>query len=489
MQFLSFSALAAIPPEPPAPEVRPFSEQCPQEGIYTRRVVNCIKNAILLGGQNAYAAMYEQFEPVIHMMVVLAVSMFGLKMITGSVRNLRVESIMLLFKIGLIYYFVRDFGLFEAAFGAFNELMDVVSTSLNKIGQNVGGAPVCPRGLGNPADAAWDKIDCILGHLFGFAPGVTLQGGLLGIVSAAIFSRSIGTMVFMFGISTMVMIMLAAIRAAYVFLMAYSVIALLLMLAPIMFPLILFQPTSGYFNKWWQMMVGFAMQPVILFFFLAFFFKIFEIMIFTGEHSLARALGMPEGGGWDAYSISSIMKDNKSLIDQWGVPSSRDYTDRYDDNVTVIQGSAAPVQTLTEAIAGKVNEVFTNMLNLNIFWVPNIDFGALHVSRMYDLGINLAALAIIAYVTLKMMAHIPMICDRLVGGAISPNLNDKQMPGEQRIQAALAGMDSGMRGNEPRGGLLGGGGIGGAWDNGTSFVTRGVPGGIQGAAQGFISGR
>ncbi len=121
----------------------------------------------------------------------------------------------------------------------------------------------------------WDTLDCKLARAIGFAPDVSVPN-LVKMILAGFLTGGLG-IVFLVATFFFAFFMLSLIlRAMHIFLMAVVAIITLIYVSPIMITLVLFSKTKNIFDGWWKQILGFALQPVILFAYLGIFISIFN---------------------------------------------------------------------------------------------------------------------------------------------------------------------------------------------------------------------
>ena len=74
------------------------------------------------------------------------------------------------------------------------------------------------------------------------------------------------------------------IRALHIFLVSTIAIAILILISPLTITAILFQKTKNIFDGWLKQLLGFIIQPVILFAYLAIFVAVMDYSIYGIRH-------------------------------------------------------------------------------------------------------------------------------------------------------------------------------------------------------------
>lgn len=117
----------------------------------------------------------------------------------------------------------------------------------------------------------WDLVDCKLINYLNFGScDYTVSGMVVAwLVSAAFWFSGTGFLLAIVALIYCFLILLVVFRYAHIFIMTMIVITVLIFLAPIFVPFILFDFTKGIFDKWLKTILGYLIYPALLFAFLA----------------------------------------------------------------------------------------------------------------------------------------------------------------------------------------------------------------------------
>lgn len=268
-----------------------------KDGYFTERIVYCIRSII----DKAIVKFLDSFEVALNAytlsLVVLAVTLFGAQILVGSVEKPGVDAFTLLLKIGAVLLFTNNFGGFVPHI--FDSMESLAGYAMSYIGDSAQSPFLasCSEAGGFYDVSIWRRIDCIIQRLFtgnDDASGAGYQAGVLWVLAVAIFwTTFLGFFVFGVMVSTFVMIFLLVVRCVYVFLSAYAMLSLLIIISPLIIPLVLFKSTAEHFTKWLKQVMSMILLPMLLFAYMAFVFAIIDAMFFKDEpYSLARILGV-----------------------------------------------------------------------------------------------------------------------------------------------------------------------------------------------------
>lgn len=124
----------------------------------------------------------------------------------------------------------------------------------------------------------WDTLDCKLARAIGFGPELSVPnmammilGGFISGGLGIIFC--IATLLFAFFLFSII------IRALHIFILSITAIIILLYISPITITLAMFARTKSIFDNWWKQILGFILQPVILFAYLGILLAFFNLAI------------------------------------------------------------------------------------------------------------------------------------------------------------------------------------------------------------------
>ena len=127
----------------------------------------------------------------------------------------------------------------------------------------------------------WDTFDCKIARAIGYAPDVSVPN-LLKMIFAGFLSGGLGIMFFFAAFSYALMLFSIAMRAIHITIMSIMGVILLIYVSPLTITCALFERTKGIFENWWKQMLGFILQPMILFAYLGLMLTVFDDL-FIGD--------------------------------------------------------------------------------------------------------------------------------------------------------------------------------------------------------------
>lgn len=287
-----------------------IQQMCPGDG-FIYRIVNCLRGTIIsatslfLYGDAGNNGFYSWIRPGVLAAVILAVVTFGYQIMFGMLQKPGPDMAKMMLKVVVVLGLVNTLPYWLGAVTGFMEdILAVITANMGVMNNTVEtGCPYAASLMVNDAEIAqtaddmWRRWDCVLHFVVGTsdAPGglagrIGLASGITGFLVATLFSGEAGFMIFMVGVIAIVTLIFSVLRAVHIYITAYIGLAMMMAVGPIFIPCLLFRPTMPYFDKWVKNLVGFAVQPMFLFGFLALMFAGMQSMIWTSDTSLYRSI-------------------------------------------------------------------------------------------------------------------------------------------------------------------------------------------------------
>lgn len=121
----------------------------------------------------------------------------------------------------------------------------------------------------------WDTLDCKIARAIGYGPNVSVPN-LAKMIFAGFLTGGLGIMFFFAAFAYGIMLFSIAIRAIHITIMSIVGVILLIYVSPLTITCALFERTKGIFENWWKQMLGFILQPMILFAYLGLMLTVFD---------------------------------------------------------------------------------------------------------------------------------------------------------------------------------------------------------------------
>ena len=267
----------------------------------TVRIVGCTKEIIFKAVEKILPDVSKEVDDVINTACLLLVLVSGIMVLGGRsppYRELLLNLARIAFVITVTTNVVSNF---KTIVGVMDSLIEITtlfdeSTMKEVISKN---CEVQDNlfGSNNEVSPVWFGIDCALDTIIGgINTGTSINQGAVGFIVTALFSGALGVMVAALGAALIFIMLYALGQALYIYITAIVAISLLVIVAPLFVPCILF---------------NFIMQPVVLFAYLSMLLVALGHVVFTGETSIYKVVaGIDNGGNFGATVSSYYVSDN-----------------------------------------------------------------------------------------------------------------------------------------------------------------------------------
>ncbi len=266
----------------------------PKPGVWLERFVYCFADApngiIYRATQRVMQGAMPFFRTIIGAAILASMVIFGYKLATGSLYSIKKEGFLLILKIAGVAMFLEYFSeihkiLINTTYGLGN-----ISASLL---QELGGVCNFPPGSvpANTVPSLWAQFDCIFDKLMGLN-GNLLAAGILGFAVLLLLGlNGLGVLIFFSIVSLIVTLTLSAMRAVYTYISVIMSLSLILLMAPIFVPLILFPGNYSHrFTRYFTILLGHTLVPLILFLMMTVSLILLKYSLFVGPTSLMGAI-------------------------------------------------------------------------------------------------------------------------------------------------------------------------------------------------------
>lgn len=244
-----------------------------------------------------FATLQSNLQTAVKMVLTLSIMFYGMNVLLGGGAIKKTEILMYIVKIGLVLYFstgdawqtVFFDGVYNAS-SVFSELVFKIEVSAQESGRDG-----CQFGDMTFADgtttvvssatraypdgkdylAMWDTLDCKIARYLGFGP----QASTANIISLLFAGMFTGVYGLYFALAVMyfgLYLIMITIRALHIFLSSVMSILILVYISPLIIPMVMFKRTSNIFSSWLSNLIGFCLQPMILFAYIAIFITVLD---------------------------------------------------------------------------------------------------------------------------------------------------------------------------------------------------------------------
>ncbi len=283
----------------------------------TSTVVGCIKDMLMKifikknGGDNStekpfFQVVQERFKQIVLAVMVLYVSVVGLKIMSAAEQLKKNEVMMFLIKLSLVAYFAIGDGFYRVepngeVTGIFPQLMSVTDEianmfleaqntvqsishckyqykNKNLIGEHLyTGSLNKTVGFEGVKTTVWDLVDCKIISYFNAGSCDFTPRGMVAMWLVSI--GFIGTTAFILSIVSLIycmMLLFIIFEFTHIFILSAIIITILIFLSPLFIPFALFDVTKGIFQKWMTTILGYILYPALLFAFMALMLATFD---------------------------------------------------------------------------------------------------------------------------------------------------------------------------------------------------------------------
>lgn len=258
-----------------------------------KRVVLCVKGLVLPAVyQIMFAYSVNYFYGPVTAACTLAVMFWGIMMAMGKRSAPMRDAFIVALKVGAVSMFTFVLGKSDIfPDGVFPLMIGVVDDLARIVTSYIGYSSTVSCDASVAGDDLWGRLDCIINTLVGgIFNSQLLMAGLLGFFVSAIFSGTIGLFIALAGFAVIFFLLMSVLRAVYIVITAYIALALMALVSPIFITMLLFGATRGFFDKWLRATMGFMLQPLFVFAYLAMLLAVFDTVVYDGRYSIYRAI-------------------------------------------------------------------------------------------------------------------------------------------------------------------------------------------------------
>lgn len=157
----------------------------------------------------------------------------------------------------------------------------------------------------------WDTLDCKIARALGYGAEASLPN-LAKMIFAGFLTGGMGITFFFASFIYGFTLISIVIRAIHITIMSIIAIILLIYVSPLTITCALFERTKGIFENWWKQMLGFILQPMILFAYLGLLLTVFD-SLFIGTAKFKPATSTQSMPEIDCSEYDGIKPDDTSI--------------------------------------------------------------------------------------------------------------------------------------------------------------------------------
>jgi type IV secretion system protein VirB6 len=369
-----------------------------------------------------FSMVQDNLQDAVKLVLTLSIMFYGLKLLFGMSAVTKKELLVYILKMGVVLYFATGDAwqtmFFKGVYGASSEFANIVfkievdPVEIRRDGCQFGNITT-PDGVtassgrtypaGKEYLAIWDTLDCKIMRYLGFGPEDS-AANIASLIAAGFFTGPVGIY---FAISVMFFgffFIAATIRALHIFLSSALSIIIFVFISPIVIPTMLFAKTNNIFKAWATNLMSFALQPMILFAYIAIFIMVLD------KSLIGSAIFVGQGPS-KTISCAEVCKN----ADGTTVPYVGDQAPACD------QQGQYTVNPLDDSVACliAVNQ-FGKFPGLELFGLSIPILDNLFKANVKQRILAILKGALVMYLLCKFMDEIPTITSKLIGGTALP---------------------------------------------------------------------
>lgn len=425
---------------------------CPHDQGFTFLVVTCLQAAI----EDATYRMLAEFSDImwapICALITLQISLFGVQAVMG-VDEIPKRMYALIIKIGCVLLFADNLGGFAP--DVFDIMTEAQALVINTIGytDDIECDVTAAAASVFFNSAIWMKMDCVLNKLFQFEEPLMMYNAIFSIISAALFSGSVGVMVFFMGITMLLNVLGYVFFAVYMFVVSYLYVGFLIVISPLLIPMLLVGVSAAMYQRWLYNLVAGIAIPVFIFAYLAITLPVLNFSIFHANGSLEEVLG-------DDYS--RWYRNEQQWCSQQVGTDPDNYRNVPNYGYDYINGPLRNI--LSPILSGN-----TDMCAM--FGTSSLDFLEEHVPMLMKILDAVIRILITAYLLTTLLKQMPGVAAAIFGGGFGLRMIAAEgLPFSSAMKGGMQEARSSMTGTVNK--------LGGT----QGFFSQGLPGAAKGVS-------
>lgn len=283
------------------PQCKDSSETYEQNGCASSGV-SYSEGQVLANQQSFFVTIQNYLQTGIKITMTLAITIMGIGILLAGSRIEKKSLMMFIIKLCLVSYFALGDAWQTYFYSGVNSASMVLSEIFLQLDENktssnpsvpasalLDGCQFPKYNYSNPSDKTltpayppgkeylqiWDSLDCKIAMSLGFGPSVSVPNVVMMIL-AGFLTNGLGIIYLIATFIFAFYLIALTVRAVHIFLMSTIAITLLIYVSPITITCCLFKKTEKIFKEWREYLLGYVLQPVILFAYLGILITIFD---------------------------------------------------------------------------------------------------------------------------------------------------------------------------------------------------------------------
>lgn len=279
-------------------------------GIITR-IVAFIQGSLCWARDTIYQNLVAEsgFQTYVRTLLLLYIIIYGITFLMGLAQITQKELMMRAFKIAIVIQLIspNSWSFFNDYFFQFftQGIGEITGMLFGENGASIGSSVSSSGSISNcPCTffnlAGFEAFDSILHKLFSQATQAKLK-------SMIYWSPFLGSVYYLVINVIFLILIYILIKSVFVYIMAYLALSLIIVLAPIFIPCMLFNFTKSFFSNWLKQLISYFIQPIVILTFTFFIFQlitnqIYNLFGYTVCKSKWFSIGLPVAGfNYTAY--------------------------------------------------------------------------------------------------------------------------------------------------------------------------------------------
>lgn len=265
---------------------------------YSARFTYCMRIMLEEATKTLLLAVENYLDTAFYAVALLATIMMGMKAVGGMFRNVKVEVMIFVVRLGAVMLAYENLpAIASFLYDVTDELIFLVAKAASVGFSKTGAVSTMCENLFKTDDtldfdqfgdykwiAILDWMDCLFGKLYGLTQIDDVRAGMLALISSTAFSGTMGVHLSMLIITTFTAILLFMLRVTTMLVMAYGALSLMMMMLPIVLLGSFFKATEQYFfRRWLGKVTATVLAPAITIGFTFFALTALNTLIYQGS--------------------------------------------------------------------------------------------------------------------------------------------------------------------------------------------------------------
>ncbi len=276
-------------------------------GVLLGRVIPCLLHTIEKTTIVFADELITILQPLFYAFLTLVVTLFGVRVLQGE-REIGPQAFLLVVKIAFVIGMLEWIpyqssgvpgdmkGGIESVYGIISDGVAITTGALDPINAGIS-CDINAYGDAN-TPMIWKQMDCVVGKLYGFATGtgtnpdgtkpvnILLASSAVGLLTGFFFGGTLGVTVFFALIGVLWSVLMLVMRVALAFVNGYLIVCIMLILSPLLMPLVFLKVTNDYFERWWKIIMGGLLMPIIIASYAMFALLMYDRLLFSQDSLL-----------------------------------------------------------------------------------------------------------------------------------------------------------------------------------------------------------